>query len=136
VSNGGGASPGFAAGSSCANDVAFQVVVPAGSPAGRIVIDGWMHYTIAHTNGATDKTRIYVGTTSTDCGSSDSFRSYAVVQSAEPTQTFEGMVPLQVQYTVAAGGGTFSFYVNTQKISGGTFTDSNVNVEGSFRTQG
>jgi hypothetical protein len=118
------------------------LTVPAGSPAGRIVVSGWMRYVITHISGTADRTIIYVGTSPSDCGASDSYRSYAAVPSAMPTASFEGMVPIQNQFLIPAGGGTFTFYLNTQRIpvistsNASNFTDASANIEAVFHTQG
>jgi len=114
----------------------ITLTLPAGSPAGRIVVSGWMRWIMSHANGAPDKVRIYVGTSGVDCGTSDAFRSYASVASGLPTGNVEGMVPIQNQFLVPAGGGTFTFYLNTQQLQGGTFLDLSSNIEAVFHRQG
>ena len=98
-----------------------------------------MRWTYAHTLTANDRTKIYVGLSATDCGSSDAFTSYGIVSPNIPSGTIEGMSPFQITYavTVPAGGGTFTFFLNTQRVSGtGTFVDASANLEAVFHLQG
>ena len=115
-------------GVTCGNLTSFTIIVPTGSPAGRVTIAGWVHGTSGHVTGTADKVLLYLGTSTADCGSSDAFRSYVLVPSPLSTAAVETIVPVQITYPITVGG-TYTFFLNSQILTGGTFAASSANLE-------
>jgi hypothetical protein len=142
VANGGGFVPNRAALTTCTAISQFTLTIPAGSPAGRMTITGWVHWTLAHSlAGQGDKAVLYVSASgTTDCGGSDAFRSYAVVPAALGPGTVEGMSPVQITYTTNATqvATTFTFFLNGQNIgpAGDTFIVTGANLEAVYHKSG
>jgi hypothetical protein len=141
VSNGGGFlfSPPRAVGATCGNITSFMLTVPAGTPAGRIMITGWVHWSIAHTGGVSNRVILYVsGSSATDCGSNDSLRSYALVPASFTEGTIESLSPIQITYPILAApnGATFTFFLNGQNLSSDTSSIVAANLEASYHKSG
>src|SRR5262249_12206950 len=141
VSNGGGFlfSPPRTVGPNCANIASFMLTVPAGTPAGRVMITGWVHWSIAHTAGTTNRVILYVsGSSNADCGNNDSLRSYALVPASFTGGAIESLSPIQITYPILAApnGGTFTFFLNGQNLSADTSSIIAANLEAAYHKSG
>lgn len=87
-----------------------------------------------HTNGITDRGYLVFTNTSANCGgvfptdpNGDTFRSYFRVPSALPTVTgfpaYESTLFTQATFSIPAGGGTFSVFLNGIMLTGAGAND-------------
>jgi hypothetical protein len=122
----------------CTNLGSFSITLPAGTPAGLLLVTGKHQVNIGHTTGTTDYGYLaWVPNAAAACPSADTQRSYFRVVAGEPTATGN---PAYVQtlfttaaFTVPAGGGTFTLFLAGQMLSGATSDDQEgndfVNIE-------
>ena len=116
VHSGTGASTSIPASPSCANYLTLQVVAPV---AGRIVLRAHVNRSITHVAGTGTEIDVGIGTTSAGCsfdwqGGNTFFYVPAQLPSAE---YYPWDSPMLIYDATAPG--TYSFYLNGQKESGG-----------------
>jgi len=97
---------------------------------------------VEHTTGVPDRGYLVWSSASAfDCGTSDTFRSYFSVPAALPTAigspAYEMTVYTSAAFTVPAGGGTFTLFLNSIMLSGASANDTDANdlVEIEFHEQ-
>jgi hypothetical protein len=140
-------------GDSCRFMASVSMTVPADSPAGHLIVRGRHTITIEHVSGAADVGFLtwtgVIGNCVTDNGRDPELsRSYFSVHPQAPSTEYDvngSVVPgtdykqtvtTQVEFPVAAGGGTFTLYlhammVNESELNNGV--DSNDNIVLEFR---
>lgn len=132
---GGGVVANKAVSTSCTNEFSQPLAVPSTSAGGRIIVTGWMRISIVHSALMLDRGYVYPSaSSSTDCGSSDTARSYWRVGATAPVDTYEITVPIHQLFNVGTSAATYTIYFNTKLLntSGGSHTDAAANVDLTF----
>lgn len=135
------ASAGFsgflAMGASCTNLNSMSITIPASAPAGQVIATAKAIVQIQHASGTLDRGYLTWGTSANDCNTSDAWRSYFAVPASEPaSSSYEMTVHVQVPFSVAAGGGTYTVFLNGRMTNGASASDleGNENMVLEFHT--
>jgi len=117
----------------CTNLGTFSITVPPGSDAGTLIANGKHRIEIGHTNGTADRGFLMWANAAANCGTdaSDTLRSHFGVPSSLPTATgglganagYIMTVTTVGAFTVPAGGGTFTVFLNGVMQAGGGTND-------------
>jgi hypothetical protein len=99
------------------------MTVPAGSPAGLLLVTGKHQLLIDHVFGSTPDRGYLALATSGVCPPSDVDRSYFRTPGAAPTAVYEETLLTRRAFPMPAGGGTFTVYLVGQMLSGATASD-------------
>jgi hypothetical protein len=91
--------------------------------AGRITVTGIVQFYVIHTFGQPGfEVDAIIGTSPTDCSANYGYDNFAYVDDNEPTTSsaYFPIVPVQKVFDVSPG--TYTYYLNGQRFSGGTDT--------------
>jgi hypothetical protein len=131
VAIGGGVLQNHTITTSCTNELQQGITVPATTSGGRIVVTGWIHITVTHTLTVQDRGFVYPSASSnTDCGASDTARSYWKVGAGQPTDSYDITVPIHQLFNVGTSAGTYTIYLNSKlDAAGGTNKGAAANID-------
>jgi hypothetical protein len=136
VAAGGGLLPNHAVSTACTNEFSQPIAVPATSGGGRIVVTGWMRIVVVHSIAVLDRGFVYPSASfGTDCGTTDTARSYWRVGMSSPADTYEITVPIHQVFNVGTSAATYTIYFNSRMLnpaSGGSHTDAAANIDVMF----
>jgi hypothetical protein len=117
VTNNGGS--GTQIGTSCTHDTGATVTINA-PVAGKVLVHANVQVYIQHVQGTNDWSRIYIGTSPTDCSLGAGYHHFVDVPAVAPTDAdgYYPVVPILGFFNVSAG--TQTFYINGQLMAGTT----------------
>ena len=95
-----------------------------------------MRITVGHAAAVLDRGYVYPSASvGTDCGTSDTARSYWRVGINAPADTYEITVPIHQVFNVGTSAATYTIFFNSKMLnpsSGGSHTDNAANVDLTF----